>query len=89
MALNRNSVAQGATVTADGVIGTSGAESVIWAISANGLDVDIHDGTGTGGTKVFSVATDNTISFPQGLYCADGIYANITGSGILAVAFNQ
>ena len=89
MALNRNSVAQGATVTADGVIGTSGAETVIWAISANGFDADIHDGTGTGGTKVFSIAADNTVSFPQGLYCASGVYANITGSGTLGVAFNQ
>ena len=73
----------------DKVIGTSGAETVIWAISANGFDVDIHDGTGTGGTKVFSLAADNTVSFPQGLHCASGVYANITGTGILGVAFNQ
>ena len=89
MALNRNSVAQGATVTADGVIGTSGAETVIWAISANGFDVDIYDGTDATGTRVFSLAADNTISFPQGLHCASGVYADITGSGILGVAFNQ
>ena len=89
MALNRNSVAQGATTTTDAVIGTSGAESVIWAISSSGVDADIHDGTSDGGTKVFVVASDSTISFPQGLYCADGIYANVTGTGILGVAFNQ
>jgi hypothetical protein len=99
MAVDIHSVATSQVVTADGVVGSSGRDTIIWsAVLAGGSDaatVDIHAGTGTGGTKhitLKSVATDSShlSSGGKGIYLSGGAYCNVTGtSPSVTVVYSQ
>jgi len=75
--------------TTDGIIGISGSPKAIYAIhflsSGSAGTVDVHDGTDTTGTKVFSivgVATQTTsVDFGgMGIVLHAGCYLNIDAS---------
>jgi len=91
------SIGTSSTVTADGVIGTSGADTVVWAIIANGGSAlticQLEEGTGSGATMALMTApiTDSaTVSFPTGLFCAGGAYVDITTTGgSVTVVYSQ
>ena len=89
MALNINSIGTSSVVTADGVIGSSGSETVIWSIETNNAIGAVYDGTGTGGTLKWVLAAGGSVSFPKGLHCPNGVYVDITGTGHVSVSYNQ
>jgi hypothetical protein len=83
------SVGTSAIVTADGVVGTSGADLVIWNVTVKGGSAttlaDITEGTdGTGTARVDIIAPVNdtvTATYPKGLYMIGGAHVDITTTG--------
>jgi len=86
--------AEGAVITSDGVIGTSGETSIVFGViltaGASGVcNLNLHEGTGTGGDQHFEgYNPDNGKSLyfpiPGGLHFVDGLYADISGTGASA-----
>jgi hypothetical protein len=99
MALDSLSVHTSAVLTADGVIGTSGAETIIYALVVMGGSATtlcaIHEGTSSSGTKrsnsIAPVNDSHAIYFgPQGIYFPSGAYLDITTTGgTVTVVYNQ
>ena len=83
------SVGTSSVLTADGVVGTSGIDTVIWAIAVKGGSATTRavvdegtDGSGTNRLDVIAPVNDTvTMCFPTGLYCIGGVYLDITTTG--------
>ena len=100
MALQLGTVHIGQVVTADGVVGTSGAETVVFALICNSGAAAptigaIHNGTSGSGTKLLNIqATDETSNSAffgeNGVHFPDGCYVDITTTGgDVTVVYNQ
>jgi hypothetical protein len=91
------SIGTSSTVTADGVIGTSGINTVVWSLIIKGGSATtrcvLEEGAGSGATMADIIAPINdtvTVSFPHGLYCSDGAYVDITTTaGSVTVVYSQ
>ena len=88
-------------ITADAAIGTEGAPTVIWSITLRGTTtatITIRNGTGTGDPAVWGPNVAYTpaatvpplhITFPNGLWCGAGAFADTGGTTPLAdVVYN-
>lgn len=99
MALNRDSFHTAQVRTDDGVIGTSGADTVVWAITVQGGSAvtiaDLTEGTdGSGTARALATAPINdsvTVDCgPNGIYFAGGVHLDITTTGgSVTVVYNQ
>ena len=86
-------------VTADGVVGTSGADTILFGITVKGGSAttlaDVTEGTdGTGTAKLDIIAPiNNTITMnfgPNGIFFAGGIHLDITTTaGSVTFIYNQ
>jgi len=100
MALTYESSHVAQVITGDGVVGTSGADTIVWFIACMGgsgaaTTADFHAGTSTAGTKRVALAaltgdTTNLDGGPRGILFAGGCYVNITTTGgSVTVVYNQ
>ena len=89
-------------ITADAVIGTSGAPTVIWSITLRGTTtatITIRNGTAATDEAVWGPNVAYTpsatvpalhITFPNGLWCGAGAFADVGGTTPLAdVVYNN
>lgn len=90
MALDLRSIPKAHVRTDDGVIGTSGKETVLVALTVKGgsatTTAALYDGTSTGGVAVENIIApiDSTVAAyygPDGIYCGSGLYLDITTTG--------
>lgn len=99
MAIDPLSSHTSAVLTGDSVIGTSGAETIIYALVVMGGSATtlcaIHEGTTNSGTKrcnsIAPINDSHAIYFgPQGLYFPSGAFLDITTTGgTVTVVYNQ
>tara|TARA_R110000787_G_scaffold137573_2_gene251188 strand:- start:1266 stop:1565 length:300 start_codon:yes stop_codon:yes gene_type:complete len=99
MAFNLDSPHTSVVLTADGVVGTSGADTVVFAIVVQGgsavTKADVTEGTdGTGTARFLATAgvntTDSSFFGDKGLYFPGGVHLDITTTaGSVTVVFNQ
>ena len=99
MAIDFKSPATSSVLTADGVVGTSGADTLLWGIAVTGgaaattlADVTAGtDGTGAVHLNILTLAaTTDTMSFPTGIFIPGGIHLDITTTGgSVTFVFNQ
>jgi hypothetical protein len=86
-------------LTADGVVGTSGEDTIVFAATIKGgsavTTAVLHEGTGTGGTKhedaIAPVNNSVTVFYgDNGVHYPGGCYLNITTTGgSVTVVYNQ
>lgn len=99
MAVDRNSYHTSQVRTDDGVIGTSGAATVVWGITVQGgvaiTVCDLTDGTdGSGTVRALATAPINDSVCvdcgPNGLFFPSGVHLDITTTGgSVTVVYNQ
>lgn len=76
-------------VAGDGVIGTSGAETEVVSVYAQGGAAVLYNGTSTGGTKILTLADGDAVYYGSpGVICEDGLYVDWT-TGTISISYRQ
>lgn len=88
MALNINGIGIPIRITATGDIGTDSAETIVWALSAQGTDITVHNAGGAS-AAVFELAADDSIAFPKGMHLPLGCHIVLAGAGAVGVVYSQ
>jgi|TARA_R110000787_G_scaffold278494_1_gene388246 hypothetical protein len=92
------SIGTSSVLASSGVVGTSGADTVIWAIAVKGGSATtravVDEGTDGSGTNHLDIIApiNNTVTmcFPTGLYCIGGVHAAITTTaGNVSFVYSQ
>lgn len=98
MSLDLTSPATSSVRTTDGVFGTSGADTIVWAISVKGgsattlADITAGtDGSGTAHENIIAPINDTiTQVYPKGLFIPGGVHLDITTTGgAVTLVYNQ
>ncbi len=72
----------------DEVFGTSGAETVVWAIASEGGVSTFHNGASATGA-LFTLGDGENLSFPNGAVFSDGLYVVTAASTLGTAVINQ
>ena len=90
MSVDFHSPATSAVLTADGAVGTSGRDTIVWSVivgaGADAATATLYAGTSTGGTKQLvgkCVTVNHSVSLDtgvRGLYFSGGCYLDLTGT---------
>lgn len=82
-------------VTADAVVGTSGAPTVVWSVTVNSgtsPTITLRNGTAATDTALFDPATATApthFDFPNGMHFPAGCYADVGGtSPVVTITYN-